>query len=142
MPKVEDIFAQLNGVIPLDESLIPKTAFTSPFGKYEYIKGTLQTCTKTCMFPGTHDRCPKGLPFVTAYLDDIIIFCRMVEEHVDHTRKVFEKLPNAYLSMKLSKCNFFAKEIQYLGHILRTTGIRPLPSVILTIKNMYPPKTA
>ena len=44
--------------------------------------------------------------------------------------------------MKLSKCHFFGKEIQYLGHILSTTGIRPLPSKTQAIKNMHPSKTA
>ena len=43
--------------------------------------------------------------------------------------------------MKLSKCHFFTKEIQYLRHILSTAGIRPLPSKTQAIKNMHPPKT-
>ena len=44
--------------------------------------------------------------------------------------------------MKLSKCHFFAKEIQYRGHILSTTGIRPLPLKTQAINNMHQPKTA
>ena len=44
--------------------------------------------------------------------------------------------------MKLSKCHFFTKEVQYLRHILSTIGIRPLPSKTLAINNMHPPKTA
>ena len=43
--------------------------------------------------------------------------------------------------MKLSKCQFFTKEIQYLGHILSTKGIQPLPSKTQAIQNMHPPKT-
>ena len=43
--------------------------------------------------------------------------------------------------MKLTKCHFFAKEIQYLGHILSTTGIRPLPLKTQAINNLHPPKT-
>ena len=43
--------------------------------------------------------------------------------------------------MKKSKCNFFSKEIQYLGHILSATGIRPLPSKTHTIQHMQPPPT-
>ena len=84
----------------------------------------------------------KDFPFVIAYLDDIIIFSRMVEEHLDHIRQVFKKLWNTHLSMKLSKCHFFAKVIQYLGQILSTTGIRQLPSKAQATKNMHPPKTA
>ena len=42
--------------------------------------------------------------------------------------------------MQLSKCHFFAKEIQYLGYILSSTGIKPLPSIMATIKIMQPPR--
>ena len=52
---------------------------------------------------------------------------------------VFEKLKSANLSMEKSKCSFFSKEIQYLGHILSTTGIRPLPAKTHAIQHMQPP---
>ena len=149
MPKVEDIFSQMNGVkyfstldlgsgyhhIPLDESLIPKTAFTSPFRKYEYIKVPFELAQ---LMTGVL----KDVPFAIAYLDDINIFIRTAEEHLDHIRQVFKKLWNAQLSMKLRKFHFSAKEIQYLGHILSTTGIIPLPSKTQAINNMHPPKSA
>ena len=60
----------------------------------------------------------KDLDFAIAYLDDIIIFSTTVEEHLSHIKQVFEKLWTVKLSMKFSKCHFFTKEIQYLGHIL------------------------
>ena len=63
----------------------------------------------------------------------------MAEHHLSHIRQVFEKLKAAKLSMKLSKCHFFSKEIQYLGHILSTKGIQPLPSKMQAIQNMHPP---
>ena len=43
--------------------------------------------------------------------------------------------------MKMSKCNFFSKEIQYLGHILSATGIRPLPSKLHAMQHTQPPTT-
>ena len=81
----------------------------------------------------------KDFPFAIAYLDDIIIFSKTPQEHLSHIRMVFEKLRTANLSMKKSKCNFFSKEIQYLGHILSTTGIQPLPSKTHAIQHMNPP---
>ena len=60
----------------------------------------------------------KDFNFAIAYLDDIIIFSKTPQEHLSHIRKVFEKLRSGKLSMKMSKCNFFSKKIQYLGHIL------------------------
>ena len=129
MPKVEDIFSKLNGAtyfttldlragyhhIPFDKPSIPKTAFNSPFGKFEYV--------------------------AIAYLDDIIIFSKTPQEYLSHIRMVFEKLKSANLSMKKSKCSFFSKEIKYLGHIISATGIRPLPAKTHAIQHMQPPTT-
>ena len=81
----------------------------------------------------------KDLPFAMAYLDDIIIYSSTPEEHLQHIKTVFEKLCHAKLSMKLSKCHFFAKEIQYLGHILGVEGIKPVPAKTEAIKAMHPP---
>ena len=84
----------------------------------------------------------KDVSFAITYLDDIVIFRRTVEVHLNHIKQVFKKLSNAHLSMKLRKCHFFTKEIQYLRHILSNTSMRPLPSKTQAINNMNPPKTA
>ena len=84
----------------------------------------------------------KDFSFTIIYLDNIIIFSRTAEEHLNHIKQVFEKLWNAHLSMKLHKCHLFTKEIQYLRHILSTTGMRLLPSITQAINNMHPLRTA
>ena len=84
----------------------------------------------------------KDLPFAMAYLDDIIIYSPTPEEHLQHIKTVFEKLHHAKLSMKLSKCHFFTKEIQYLGHVLGVEEIRPVPAKTEAIKAMHPPVNA
>ena len=155
MPKVEDIFSKLNGAtyfttldlragyhhIPLDKSSIPKTAFNSPFGKYEYVKVPFRLAQAPAYFQELMTGILKDFPFAIAYLDDIIIFSKTPQEHLSHICMVFEKLKSANLSIKKSKCSFFSKEIQYLGHILRATGIRPLPSKTHAIQHMNPPTT-
>ena len=83
----------------------------------------------------------KDFDFAIAYLDDIIIFSRTAEEHLSHIKQILEKLQAAKLSIKLSKCHFFTKEIQYLGNILSTKGIKPLSSKTQAIQHMHPPKT-
>ena len=137
MPNGEDIFSKLNEAtyfttldlragyhhILLDKPSIPKTAFNLPFGKYEYIKVPFGLAQVLAYFQELMTSILKDFNFMIAYLDDIIIFCNMPKEHLLHIRKVFKKLQLAKLSIKMSKCNFFSKEIQYLGHILSTTGI-------------------
>ena len=154
MSKVEDIFSELNGAkyfstldlqagyhhIPLEKSSIPKTAFNSPFGKYEYVKVPFGLAQALAYFQELMTGILKDLDFAIAYLDDIIIVSRTVEEHLSYIKQVFEKLQAAKLSMKLSTCHFFTKEIQYLGHILSTKGMRPLPSKTQAIQNIHPPK--
>ena len=153
---MEDIFSQLNSMksfstldlqagyhhILLDESLILKTAFTSPFVKYKYIKVSFGLAQASAYFQELITGVLKDIPFAIHYLDDIIVFSRIAEEHLDCIRQDFKKLWNDQLSMKLSKCHFFAREIQYLGHILSTIGIRPLQSKAQAINTMYPLKTA
>ena len=148
MPKVEDIFSQPNSAkyfstldlragyhhIRLTTDSIPKTAFTSPFGKYEYVKVPVGLAQAPAYFQGLMTGVLKDLPFAMAYLDDIIIY-----SSTQHIKTVFNNLRHAKLSMKLSKCNFFTKEIQYLGHILGVEGIKLVPAKTEAIKAMHPP---
>ena len=125
----------------MDKPSIPKTAFNSPFGKYEYVKVPFGLAQAPAYFQELMTGILKDINFAIAYLDDIIIFSKTPQEHLSHIRKVFKKLMSAKLSMKKSKCNFFLKEIQYLGHILSATGVRPLPSKTHATKHMQPPTT-
>ena len=150
MPKVEDIFCKLNGAtyfttldlragyhhIPLDKPSLPKTAFNSPFRKFEYVKVPFGLAQALAYFQELMTGILKDFSFAVAYLDDIIIFSKAPQEHLSHIRMVFEKPKSVNLSMKKSKCTFFSKEIQYLGHILSATGIRPLPAKTHTIQHM------
>ena len=83
----------------------------------------------------------KDFSFTIAYLDDIIIFSRTVEEHLEPIKQVFEKLRSAHLSMKLSKCHFFTKEIQCPGIYPQQQGHQALTIKNSSHKNMHPLKT-
>ena len=100
MPKVEDIFSQLNSAkyfstldlragyhnIGLTTESIPKTAFTSPFGKYEYVKVPFRLAQAPAYFQELMTGILKDLPFAMAYLDDIIIYSSTPEEHLQHIK--------------------------------------------------------
>ena len=76
-----------------------------------------------------------------AYLDDIIIFSQNEEDHLNHIETIFKKLKKADLKLKESKCDFFKKEIHYLGHLISVDGIQPLPEKLESIRSMPKPRS-
>ena len=126
--------------MPFDDPTIPRAAFTSPFSKYVYLKVPFGLAKAPAYFEELMNKVLKDLPFAIASLDDIIIYSKTTEEHLTHLQQVFHKLQDAKLSMKLSKCNFFAKEIQCLGLLMSATDIKPLPSKTEAFKIMKPPR--
>ena len=96
--------------IPLDEDFIPKMGFTSPFGKYEYLKVPFGLTQALAYFQELMNKILKDLLFAIAYLDDIIIYSKTAEEYLDHLQQVFHKLHDTELTMILSKCHFSAKK--------------------------------
>ena len=104
MPKVEAIFFQLNGAtyfstldlwagyhhIHLDEASIPKTTFSSSFGKYKYIKVSFGLAQAPAYIQELMTGTLKDFNFAFAYLDDIVFFSKTAEEHLDRIKQVFE----------------------------------------------------
>ena len=74
------------------------------------------------------------------YLDDIIIYSRSEKEHLEHLEEIFTRLKAAGLKLKLEKCCFFKKHIQYLGHLILVDGIQPLPEKLESIAKMPAPR--
>ena len=82
----------------------------------------------------------KGLShFTIAYLDDIIIFSK-TEEHLQHLEIIFQRLREAGLKLKQSKCSFMKLHIEYLGHLILENGVEPIPDNLSTIKEMPAPR--
>ena len=75
------------------------------------------------------------LQWCIIYLDDIIVFSKTPEEHLERLRGVFEKLSSAGLKLKPSKCEFLKAEINYLGHVVSKEGIRTDDKKIQEILN-------
>ena len=78
--------------------------------------------------------------FAIAYLDDIIIFSKTEEEHLQHLKIIFERLSEASLKLKRSKCSFMKMHIEYLGHLISEKGIEPMPDKLSAIKKMPAPR--
>jgi hypothetical protein len=130
--------------LPISEEDAPKTAFSTPFGHFEW-KVLPMGLTNA---PSTFSRAMHSIfheyigDFVLIYLDDVLTLSRTPEEHLVHLRKVFEKFRSHHMQVKLSKCKFLQKEIKYLGHILSAEGVRPDPAKIQTLRDWEFPSTS
>lgn len=121
-----------------------KTAFSTPFGHYEYVR--MPFGLKNA--PATFQRLINSIlreymnKICVVYLDDILIFSSSLEEHVININKIFNALRKANLKIQIDKCNFFYKETEYLGHVLTPNGMKPNPNKLETIKNLKLPESS
>ena len=128
--------------ITLGKSSRAKTAFVTPFGKYEFLMVPFGLAQAPAYFQLLMNKVLEGLHFTMTYLNDIIIFSDNELEHSEHLEVIFCRLKEAGLKMKCSKCDFFKSKIHYLGHLISTDGIRLLPNKLDSIKHMPAPKDA
>ncbi len=98
-----------------------------------------------CNAPATFQRLMNKIlrpyigKFVEVYLDDVIIHSRTKEEHIKHVRVVLQKIREANLKLKPSKCKWFEQELTFVGHKIGINGIKPDPRNIEKIKNAQVP---
>ena len=78
--------------------------------------------------------------FVVVFIDDILVYSKDAHEHEHHLRIVLQILRENQLFAKLSKCNFWRKEVSFLGHIVSDEGIRVDPVKIEAVMNWMPPR--
>jgi hypothetical protein len=78
--------------------------------------------------------------FFVVFIDDILVFSRSEEEHEEHLRLVLQKLREYQLYAKLSKCDFWLKEVSFFRHIITDGGIAVDPSKVRDVLNSSPPK--
>ena len=75
------------------------------------------------------------------FIDDILVYSRDEQEHEQHLKIVLQTLREKKLYAKLRKCNFWLKEVSYLGHIMSNEGIRVDPTKIEAVVNWKPPRS-
>ena len=156
LPKIDELYAKLKGYkvfssldlrsgyyhIGLSDSAKPKSAFVlSSLGKYQFNRVPFRLAQVPAYFQKLINDVLKGCNFAMSYLDDIITYSRTEKEHLEHLEEIFNRLRAAGLKLKLEKCSFFKKHIQYLGHLISADGIQPLPEKLESIAKMPTPKT-
>ena len=156
LPKINEMYAKLKGAkffstidlrsgyyhIALSKDSRVKTAFVMPFGKYEFLQVPFGLAQAPAFFQHLMNKVLDNCSFAMMYLDDIIIFSNMEEEHLAHIKEIFRRLEAADLKMKRSKCDFFNKHIHYLGHLISADGIQPLKDKLDMIHDMPAPRNS
>ena len=158
LPQIEESLDCLNGAkiftsldlksgywqVPLEEESIRLMAFTvGLLGFYECIRMPFRLTNAPTTFQRLMESClgDLHLKYCIIYLDDIIIFSKTPEDHIEQLKRVFQKIDQAGLHLKLSKCKFFKKKVEYLGHIVSENGIETNPKKIKDIINWPVPDT-
>ena len=125
----------------MDPDSRDKTTFGVESGTYEFLVMPFGLSRAPATFSLLMSKVLKGLPFATAYFDDIIIWSKTEEEYLLHLQTVFQGLESVGLRLKREKCHFFREEIEYLGHTVTPEGIRPCGDKVKVVQELQPPTT-
>ncbi|GJR13571.1 putative reverse transcriptase domain-containing protein [Tanacetum coccineum] len=132
LPRIDDLFDQIQGVrwfskidlrsgyhqLKVQEEDIPKTAFRMHYG--------------VCR--------PMLDKFIIVFINDILVYSKSKEEHEIHLREILETLRKEKLYAKFSKCQFWLQEVQFLGHVINSKGLKVDPAKIKALMNWQAPK--
>ncbi|GJT16119.1 putative reverse transcriptase domain-containing protein [Tanacetum coccineum] len=150
LPRIDDLFDQLQGSqffskidlrsgyhqLRVHEDDIPKTAFRTRYGHFEFTIMPFGLTKASTIFMNLMNRvCRPYLDkFMIVFIDDIFIYSKTREEHVKHLRLVLELPKKEKLYAMFSKCEFWLREVQFLGHVITGNGIHVTPSKIERVK--------
>ncbi|KAH0658244.1 hypothetical protein KY289_026992 [Solanum tuberosum] len=140
LPRIDDLFDQLQGAscfskidlrsgyhqLRVRECDIPKTAFRTRYGHYEFLVMSFGLTNALAAFMDLMNRVFKPYldMFVIVFIDDILIYSRKEEDHASHLRIVLQTLKDRELYVKFSKCVFWLESVAFLGHIVFREGIK------------------
>ncbi|GJR24813.1 putative reverse transcriptase domain-containing protein [Tanacetum coccineum] len=155
--RIDDLFDQLQGSqffskidlrseyhqLRVHEDDIPKTAFRTRYGHFEFTVMPFGLTNAPAVFMDLMNKvCRPYLDkFVIVFIDDILIYSKTREEHVEHLRLVLELLKREKLYAKFSKCELWLREVLFLGHVINGNRIHVDPSNIKAVKNWKAPRT-
>ncbi|UYV65657.1 hypothetical protein LAZ67_3004985, partial [Cordylochernes scorpioides] len=126
--------------IPIAEEDKPKTAIITPFGLFEFNVMSFGLRNATATFQRFMHEVLRNLDFAFVYLDDILVASETEEEHYSHLGTLFSRLNSYGLRINLSKSKFLVQEIDFLGYLITSHGVKPLPKKVKAILEYKKPK--
>jgi len=155
LPRIDDLFDQLRGAcvfskidlrsgyhqLKIRNTDIPKTAFTMRYGLYEYTVMSFGLTNAPAYFMYMMNKVFMEYldKFVVVFIDDILVFSKTEDDHAEHLRLVLQKLREHKLYAKRSKCEFWLREVSFLGHVVSNGGIAVDPGKVKDVLNWKPP---
>ncbi|GKA16552.1 putative reverse transcriptase domain-containing protein [Tanacetum coccineum] len=155
--RIDDLFDQLQGSsvyskidlrsgyhqLRVREEYIPKTAFKTHYGHYEFQVMPFGLTNAPVVFMDLMNRVCKPYldKFVIVFIDDILIYSKNKQEHEEHLKLILELLKKEELYAKFSKCEFWIPKVQFLSHVIDSQGIHVDPAKIESIKDWASPKS-
>ena len=155
LPRVDELFDQLQGAryvskidlrtgywqIRVAAEDVPKTAFTSRHGHFEWLVLPMGLTNAPAEFMALMENTFREQlnKFVLVFLDDILIYSRTMEEHERHLRTVLQRLKEQRLFGKLSKCQFMRQEVEFLGHYVGRAGVRMVDGKVAAVQQWPTP---
>ena len=156
LPRIDELFDQLQGSrvyskidlrsgyhrLRVQESDVPKTAFRTCYGHYEFLVMPFGLTNTPTAFMDLMNRVfqPYLDRFVIVFINDILVYSGSSEEHSEHLRIVLQTLRERQFYAKLSKCKFWLDRVTFLGHVISVEGVSVDPQKIEAVVNWKPPK--
>jgi hypothetical protein len=155
LPQIEDLFDQMRGAkvfskidlrsgyhqLKIRTEDISKTAFTTRYGLYEFLVMSFGLTNAPAYFMNLMNKVFMDYldQFVVVFIDNILVYSQNEEAREDHLRLVLQKLRDNQLYANFLKCDFWLKEVAFLGHIITNGGIKVDPGKISEILNWKQP---
>jgi len=154
-PNIGDLTARLAGCrvfskldlrkgyhqVPVRPADVKKTAIITPFGLFEFLRMPFGLRNAGQTFQRMMDNVLAGMECAFVYLDDVLVASKNHQEHAAHLTEVLKRLQKHGLVLNAEKCQLGVPELDYLGHHVTATGVRPLADRISAIKKFPQPKT-